>query len=83
MFKNIAFEYVPYLNDQISDLESNSDDVFDFIDELIDDKTYDILDKPKIIEYTKNMDDVIVESVIMNRTQKNISEVKKIVAGLI
>ena len=82
MFKNIAFEYVPYLNEQISDLESNSDDVFDFIDELIDDKTYDILDKPKIIEYTKNMDDVIVESVIMNRTQKNISEVKKIVAGL-
>lgn len=82
IFKDIALKYVPYLEDEFNKCSVNNDDCFCFLDDLVIDKSYDILDKPKLISYTENCDDVILESIIMNRYQFDHEKARNIVSDL-
>ena len=58
--------YVPYLKETIDNYEiNNCDEVEKLLDKYVTDKSYDIIDKVKLLSYTPNSDDVIITSALM------------------
>lgn len=66
---NIVKEYVPYLIDSIENSEKSSNDDYTYLSSLYKRPDIKILDKPKLLSYTPNPDDVIVKSCIMYNYQ--------------
>ncbi|CDF11427.1 putative uncharacterized protein [Mycoplasma sp. CAG:776] len=66
----IAKEKVPYIISEIDKVSVKEEDSVDlYLNGLISDKTYQILDKPKLLSHTTNIDDTILMSSIMRRYQ--------------
>ena len=78
----IAQKQVPFIIDLIDKEPVKLEDSVDsYLKEKIQDKTYDILDKPKLLRATTEIDDTILLSAIMRRYQfdiKKASEVYKL-----
>ena len=74
---NIIKEYVPYLIDTIEQNEKINDP-FEYLESLVQRPKIKICDKPKLISYTENADDVILESSIMYHYQCSLEEAKDI-----
>ena len=67
---DIAKENVPYIIDEIDNTPINTvDSVDNYLDKLIDDKSYGIIDKPRLLSSSSNVDDTILLSAIMRRYQ--------------
>jgi len=65
-FYEIMENYVPYLKEAIDNYEiNNCDEVEKLLDKYVTDKSYDIIDKVKLLSYTPNSDDVIITSALM------------------
>lgn len=78
----IAKVNMPYLVDAIENTDTSKyDDVDKFLDEKISDeeKKYQVIDKPKLIAYTANPDDVILASALMRRYQYSQEEALTII----
>lgn len=68
---SITREYVPYLTDSIDkEMEKNTDDTsFKYLEDLCPRPEIKVIDKPKLISYTPDSDDVIINSSIMYHYQ--------------
>ena len=65
---DIAKENVPYIIDEIDNVPNDAVDAVDsYLDKLIDSRNYKILDKPRLLSYSSNVDDTILLSAIMRR----------------
>ncbi len=79
----IAQKQVPFIIDQIDKVaEKNDDSVSEFLKEKIKENSYNILDKPKLLSCTPNVDDTILLSAIMRRYQFDKEKAKKIFNNL-
>lgn len=68
---SITREYVPYLTDSIDkEMEKNTDDTsFKYLEDVCPRPEIKVIDKPKLISYTPDSDDVIINSSIMYHYQ--------------
>lgn len=77
-------EYVPYLSESIDNQlekasETNSKDPFEYLESVSARPKINVIDKPKLISYTPNSDDVIIKSSIMYHYQCDASAANKII----
>lgn len=79
---SITKEYVPYLVDSIDkELEKTTDETpFKYLEDLCPKPEVKVLDKPKLISYTPNSDDVIINSSIMYHYQCDNDTANNIIA---
>ena len=75
---NLVKEYVPYLIESIENSTEYSNDDVSYLNSLCERPKIHILDKPKLLSYTPNPDDVIVKSCIMYNYQCNEKVASKI-----
>ena len=61
-------KYVPYLVDNIEN-QKEEENKFEYLENLVERPKIDILDKAKLIDYTKNADDIVLISSIMYHYQ--------------
>lgn len=62
-------DYAPYLVDGIESVKDDSNNPFEYMESLIERPEIKIIDKPNLISYTPNADDVILKSSIMYHFQ--------------
>ena len=77
----IIKEYVPYLVPGIESHEDYSTSPFEYIESTIDKPEIKIADKPSLISYTPNADDVILKSSIMYHFQCSKEATEKILSN--
>ena len=65
----IIKEEVPYLKVSLKNVENKDENQFEYIESISKRPEIKILDKPKILSYTPNADDVVVKSNIMYHYQ--------------
>ena len=65
----IIKEKVPYLTECIENSKMNSDNQFEYLEKMIKKPEIKILEKPELLSYTPNADDVVLESNIMYHYQ--------------
>lgn len=76
---SIVKENVPYLYDSIMDLKENTNDELDeYLDKFCKRPEIEIMDKVKLVDYTENADEKVLESAIMCKYQCNINKAKEI-----
>ena len=81
--KDIARENVPYIMDLIEDKPiRDKDEVLEYLNKQISNREYKILDKPKLISCSKNIDDTILIGAIMRRYQFSYDEAVKVYKNL-
>ena len=81
-FYNIIKKYIPYLEEQISAYTPKVEEPFEYLESLSCRPNVKILDKPHLIRYTANSDDVILKSSIMYHFQCSESEATEIMCNL-
>ena len=81
-FYNIIKKYIPYLEEQISAYTPKVEEPFEYLESLSCRPNVKILDKPHLISYTANSDDVILKSSIMYHFQCSESEATEIMCNL-
>ena len=75
----IAKEHIPYIIPEIDATPVNlNDDVRNYILDNIGNNEYEIIDKPKLISASSNIDDTILTSAIMRKTQLPYKEARKV-----
>lgn len=74
----IVKKYVPYLVDGIESHADYSDNQFEYMESVAERPEIKIADKPNLISYTQNADDVILKSSIMYHFQCTEIEAEKI-----
>ena len=74
-------EYVPYLSDSITkEIENNSDkSSFEYLESLTSKPEISIIDKPRLLSYTPNPDDIILNSSVMYHYQCDENIANKII----
>ena len=80
--EEIAKEYVPYLTPGLEKAEENLDSGFEYLEKTIKRPEIKVIDEPKLISYTPNCDDVIIQSYIMYHYQCSLDMAKKILNEL-
>ena len=70
-------EYVPYLPSTIKKSEVTDKNEFDYLENMVERPEIKILPKTNLVSYTKNADDVILESMIMYHYQCSEKKSKK------
>lgn len=75
---NLIKKYVPYLTSLIESHEDSSNSPFEYMESLASRPEIKIADKPHLLSYTPNPDDVILESSIMYHFQCLQEEAKRI-----
>ncbi len=77
-FFSIIKEYIPYLVPNIENQTENSKNPFEYMDNLIQSHTINIADKPTLLSYTPNSDNVVIKSAIMYHYQCSEGEAESI-----
>lgn len=89
--KGIVKESLPYLEDEIEKGIDYKEDRLSFLDDIVEDKSYEILDRTKLINISKHyfiqtmesgMDKDIIVSALMNRYQITADRARKIYENL-
>ena len=80
---NIVKEYVPYLVPNIKAQEVDDKSRFEYLESMKERPEIKIIPKAKLISYTPNADDVVLESSIMYHYQCSKDEAKKILKNMI
>ncbi len=65
----IAKKHCPYIIEEIDKEEYREDEVGNYLEDVIEKEPYQILEKPKLLSHTENVDDTILVSAIMRRYQ--------------
>lgn len=73
---DIVKQYVPYLVNTIEEQKDCSNNPFEYIESIIEKPKTEIANKPNLISYTPNPDDVILKSSIMYHFQCSENEAK-------
>ena len=81
-FYEIVQKYVPYLASGLEKQEVNDENVFKYLESNSERPDIKILEKAKLISYTPNADDVVLESMIMYHYQCSKEEAKKILKDM-
>ena len=77
----IAKKEVPYIIPEIDNAEVNlKDEVRDYISQYQKDDRYDVLDKVRLVSSSDNIDDTILVSAIMRKTQLDLNAAKVLYA---
>lgn len=77
--KEIAEESCEYILDEINKVPLKLEDGVDkFLNSNLQRGQYQVLDRPKLLNYTENTDDVILMSALMRRYQYNQLEAKRV-----
>lgn len=71
-------KYIPYLDESIEKYEKNVESPFKYMESLAERPEIKIAEKPVLISYTQNADDVILKSSIMYHYQCSEDEAEKI-----
>ena len=79
----ICKESVPYLVSTIKDVEVNDGSQFGYLESMVERPEIKIADKAKLISYTPNADDVVLESSIMYHYQCSNEEAKNILKEMV
>lgn len=79
----IIKEHLPYLVSTIKNCEKNDSNQFEYLESLSPRPDIKIIDKAKLISYTPNSDDVILESMIMYHYQCSQSKAKEILKEIV
>ena len=79
----ICKESVPYLVSTIKDVEVNDGSQFEYLESMVERPEIKIADKAKLISYTPNADDVVLESSIMYHYQCSNEEAKNILKEMV
>lgn len=79
----IIKEEVPYLKVSLKNVEMKDENQFEYIESISKRPEIKILDKPKILSYTPNADDVVIKSNIMYHYQCSEEEADKILKEMI
>lgn len=74
----LAKKYVPYLEDGIESAKDSSNNPFEYMESIVTKPEIKVADKPNLISYTPNSDDVILKSSIMYHFQCSESEAEKL-----
>lgn len=75
----IAKDNLPYLIDEIDELPVNlSDSIDEYLEKTIYKEKFKIIEKPKLINHTNNVDDTILISAIMRRYQYNYDKARSV-----
>lgn len=75
----IAKKEVPFIIDEIDKIEvCLEDSVEQYLHEKIADRSYQVLDKPKLLSHSSDVDDTILLSAIMRRYQFDQEKAKKV-----
>lgn len=84
---DIVKKYAPYLEDELAASEDYKEDSFEFLDDIVEDKSYEALEKPELFSVSKHyfikafesgMDKDIIISAIMNRYQMSAKRAREI-----
>lgn len=75
---SIVKEYIPYLDENISEYPDCSESPFAYMEGISDRPKIKIAEKPRLISYTPNPDDVILKSSIMYHYQCSEDEAEEI-----
>lgn len=75
---DIAKEYIPYLDESIENYKIDVENPFEYMESISTRPEIKIVDKPQLISYTPNSDDVILKSSIMYHFQCSEEEAGKI-----
>lgn len=75
---NIIKEYVPYLVDGIEEQEEKNENSFEYLENNVKRPKIEILDKAKLISYTPDADDTVIDSYIMYHYQCSKEQAKEI-----
>ena len=76
-------EYVPYLPSTIKKSEVTDKNEFDYLENMVERPEIKILPKTNLVSYTKNADDVILESMIMYHYQCSEKKSKEILKEMV
>jgi len=80
---DIIEKYVPYLMDGIEQKEIDDRNPFEYLETETTRPEIQILDKPKLIAYTPNADDVVLESMVMYHYQCGKEQAKEILKQMV
>ena len=80
---DVAKEYIPYLPATIKQMEVTDKNEFEYLEEMYERPEIKIADKTSLISYTKNADDVILESMIMYHYQCSEKKAKDILKEMV
>lgn len=75
---SIAKDYIPYLDESIENYKIDVENPFEYMESISTRPEIKIVDKPQLISYTPNSDDVILKSSIMYHFQCSEEEAGKI-----
>ena len=76
-------EYVPYLPSTIKKAELTDKNEFEYLEEMVQRPEIKILPKTNLVSYTKNADDVILETMIMYHYQCSEKRAKEILKEMV
>lgn len=80
---DVAKEYIPYLPATIKQMEVTDKNEFEYLESMYERPEIKIADKTSLISYTKNADDVILESMIMYHYQCSEKKAKDILKDMV
>lgn len=80
---SLVKEHVPYLVPNLKSQESNLKNDFEYLESMNDRPEIKILDKTKMISYTPNSDDVVLESSIQYHYQCSKEDAKRILDDMV
>ena len=83
MLYDIAKEYIPYLPATIKQSELTDKNDFEYLESMVERPEIKIIPKTNMISYTKNADDVILESMIMYHYQCSEKKAKDIIKEMV
>ena len=76
-------EYVPYLPSTIKKAEVTDKNEFEYLESMVERSEIKILPKTNLVSYTKNVDDVILESMVMYHYQCSEEKAKDILKEMV
>ena len=76
-------EYVPYLPSTIKKAEVTDKNEFEYLESMVERPEIKILPKTNLVSYTKNVDDVILESMVMYHYQCSEEKAKEILKEMV
>ena len=80
---DVAKEYIPYLPATIKQMEVTDKNEFEYLESMYERPEIKIADKTSLISYTKNADDVILESMMMYHYQCSEKKAKDILKDMV
>ena len=80
---DVAKEYIPYLPSTIKMSEVTDKNEFEYLESMVERPEIKIAEKTSLISYTKNADDVILESMIMYHYQCSEKKAKEILKEML